>query len=39
MEQIKAEYLRRTKNEKPKSNKLVNILTDLDDEGCIACFV
>lgn len=39
MEQIKAEYLRRTKNEKPKSNKLVNILTNLDDEGCIACFV
>lgn len=38
IEQIKAEYLKRTKNEKPKSNKLVDILSKLDDEGCIACF-
>jgi len=40
MEQIKKDYIRRTDKEqsKPKSNKLVDILSDLDNEGCVACF-
>lgn len=39
MERIKADYIKRVQNEKPKNNKLLNILINLDDEGCIACFV
>lgn len=40
MEQIKKDYIRRTDKEqsKPKSNKLVDILSELDNEGCTACF-
>lgn len=36
---IKSEFLKRSQNEKPKSNKLLDIIPKLDDEGCTACFI